>query len=103
MNIDNLINKYVDKEKKEEHSPYLESRIMAGLKALPAKKQCANTVSRNIWQSIAVIASIAIVIMLGINIGNITKTTPGTYYGLVVNDNQLEQFSIYTDIENEDE
>ncbi|MBP6936133.1 hypothetical protein [Bacteroides sp.] len=94
------INKYIKEEKAMSPSPFLGSRILAQIENLEAE-QIRTPGEVKLWQSMAVAVGIAIVATLGITIGNTYKhhSTPD-YSGLIVNDDYIEQFSIYTADEN---
>lgn len=88
----NQLNEYIERQKEIDYSPFLTERILS-------KTQKMQLVHRSptLWQSVAVAASIAIVIMAGIKIGSSYKQADR----LAINDNYIENFSILTSNENE--
>lgn len=80
------IDEYIERQKELKPSPFLETRIKARLENSHIRKP-----SVSLWQSAAVAASVALVVMLGIAIGN--SIQPVSY--LPVNDNQIENLSIF--------
>lgn len=80
------LDEYIDRLNTVEPSPYLPSRIIARIEAGRQRK------AATLWQSVAVAASVAIVVMIGITLGNGMKSE--RY--LTINDNQIENFSIIT-------
>lgn len=94
MKTDNYIDKLINTEKQTEFNPYLITRIMSRIEN-PIQKH----VSR--WQTIAVAASVAFAITLGIGLGNSYNSTSDNISGLVVNDSQIENFPLYNTVSNE--
>lgn len=95
MDINKIINEYIDKEKQAVPSHFLQNRIMTMIKE-------ENTPRRvNLWQSVAVAASIAVAMASGLLIGSSYNTSSKDYSNLVVNDNQIENFVMLTDNANQ--
>ncbi|NCC09575.1 MAG: hypothetical protein EOM31_03565 [Bacteroidia bacterium] len=84
---------YINRQKQTEPSPFLVDKILKRLEE-PQPERTQIT----FWQGAAVAASVVIVVMLGISIGNSFKQ-PTEY--LSINDNQIENFSILITDENE--
>lgn len=80
------LDKYIEELQSTEPSPYLTSHIMARIEGGRDKKMAA------LWQSVAVAASLAVIVMIGITLGSGIKSE--RY--LTINDNQIENFSILT-------
>lgn len=78
------LDEYIRKQRETEPSPYLVSKIMARLERPQQQRRVL------VWQSLAVAASVAVVVMLGITIGSGYKSV--SY--LSINDDQIENFSI---------
>lgn len=95
MDIDKIINEYIDKEKQAAPSPFLQNRIMTKIEEDNTPRHI------NLWQSVAVVASIAVAVASGILIGSSYNTSSQNGVSLVVNDNQIENFIMLTDNANE--
>lgn len=85
------LDEYIERVNSVEPSPCLSSQIMALLEGNRQKKMAA------LWQSLAVAASVAMIVVLGITIGSGIKQD--RY--LSINDNQIENFSILTSDDNQ--
>lgn len=94
------IDKYIEDEKAITPSPFLESRILARIENLE-REQIPMPKRARLWPSVAVAAGIAIIAFTGIKIGSTYKNPSSDYAGLIVNDNYIEQLSIYTADDNE--
>jgi len=94
MKIDDYINEFIDREKKIEVNPYLATRIMAKIETPKYKVP-------GIFRYAAVAASISMVVMLGIVIGNSYTSVPKQYAGLNINDSEMENFTFYNSDSNE--
>jgi len=94
MKAEDYINEYIDREKQTEHNPYLATRIMAKIE-LPKNK------IPRIFRYAAVAASISLVIMMGIVIGNSYTSLPKQYAGININDSEMENFTLYNSDGNE--
>ena len=94
MKTDDYIDEFIDREKKIEHNPYLATRIMAKIE-FPKHKLPA------FIRYTAVAASISLVVMMGIVIGNNYTTVPKQYAGININDSELENFIQYNTDDNE--
>jgi len=88
MKTDDYIKEYVEREKQTEHNPYLATRIMAKLQT-PKRK------IPGVLQTMAVAASIAGVVMMGIGIGNSYTPVSEKYAGININDSEIENFELY--------
>jgi len=88
MKTDHYIDELINTEKQTEFNPYLTTRIMSRIEN-PMQKPV------NRWQTIAVAASIAFAITLGIGLGNSYTSTTDNISGLFVNDSQIENLSLY--------
>jgi len=86
MNTDKYINGYIQREKEIKPNPFLSTRIMSKIEAPLAKRV-------KVWYSVAVAASISIVIFLGVQLGQIT--TPDRNTALNINDSEIENFMYY--------
>lgn len=88
--LDKYLDAYVNDEKKITASPFLYSRITANLNA-------GNTHKRiTLWQSLAVAASIAAVVIFGFFIGNSYNDYSSKMNNILINDNIIEKFTILT-------
>ena len=94
MKTDHYIDKLINIEKQTEFNPYLITRIMSQIE-IPIQKHV------NRWQTVAVAASIAFAITLGIGLRNSYNSTSNSISGLVVNDSQIENFTLYNTVSNE--
>lgn len=100
MNKTNFIEEFITKEKNISPSKNLENKIIDKINNLNTiNKYELNKIS--LWQSIIVAASIVIVVMAGVVIGNNYSPKQSEYTGIIINDSQIEQFTIYTNNENE--
>ena len=79
------IDNYVNREKETEPNPFLSSLIMNRIQAPLTKKMI-------VWHSIAVAASISIVIFLGIRLGGMNNIGSNDYSALNINDSEIENF-----------
>lgn len=84
---------YINRQKQTEPSPFLVDKILTRLEESQSERT-----KMTFWQGAAVAASIVVVVMLGISIGNSYKQ-PTDY--LSINDNQIENLSILIADENE--
>jgi hypothetical protein len=101
MNIEHSIQEYIAGEKHTPPSPQLESRILATIARQGAERPRFRRLAVPLLQSLAVAASIALVILLGIALGNILEPAVPAYdEELALNDSEIEQFSIYMEDEN---
>lgn len=96
MKIDNHIDKYIERERAIKPEPYFETRLRAKIEHMENERQSERKISI-LWQSAVFAASIAIVVMLGIGLGNSYK--PAMETGVMINDNYIENFSIYLEDE----
>lgn len=94
MKIDDYIDAFVEKEKQTEFNPFLTTNIMAHIEKSVRKKTI-------VWQILTVAAGIALVITMGIQIGNQYDTDKNMYAGVNINDSQIENFTLYYSNENE--
>ena len=90
------VDKYIEKQKKIEPSPFLESRIFAKIESVDIgiKNQHKKTV---LWQTMVVAASIVLMAALGITLGNSYRLPNTEQAGVMVNDSYIEQLSLYKD------
>lgn len=88
------IDKYIEELKKVEPSPFLESRILASIENLNTQRESI-VKKMPLWQSVAITICFALIVALGITIGNSYKSTNADYSGLMINDNHIEQLSLY--------
>ena len=88
MKTDHYIDELINKEKQTEHNPFLATRIMSRIEN-PMQKPVKR------WQTIAVAASIVFAIVSGIGLGNSYISSSDQMDGLYVNDNRIENFSLY--------
>ncbi len=94
MEIDKLINEYIDKEKAAKPSPFLQDKIMSKIEAENKPQRIS------LWQWSGVVASIAIVVASGLMIGG-SYSTSNDDTKLTINDSHIENFVILTEYENE--
>jgi type VI protein secretion system component VasF len=83
--MNNHIDNYIHREKKTEPNPFLSSLIMSKIQAPLTKRM-------TVWHSIAVAASISIVIFLGFRLGGMTDISSNDYSALNINDSEIENF-----------
>ncbi|GAB1360371.1 hypothetical protein MASR1M31_21760 [Porphyromonadaceae bacterium] len=96
------IDQYIEEEKTITPSPFMESRIMAAIENRVILSEQTHSPMRMVWQSAAIVVGIAILTGIGIATGNNYRQTIAQSSGvLMVNDNYIEQLSIYTADENE--
>lgn len=86
MNTDKYINDYIQREKEIKSNPFLSTQIMSKIEAPLDKKV-------TVWYSIAVAASISVVIFLGTQIGQLSSSESST--ALNINDSEIENFMYY--------
>lgn len=86
--INDYINNFVNREKQTLPNPFLSTVIMSRIDTPLTKRMTA-------WQSIAVAASISIVIFLGIQLGGLTNTGTNDYTALSINDSEIENLMYY--------
>lgn len=96
MNTDRYIDELIKKEREIKASPFLSTRIMAGI----AEKKEEKRISP-LWQTLAVAASISIVLTLGIGVGSLYTQNQQDYAGLHINDSRIENLNLYNTIGNE--
>lgn len=93
MKLENYIDDFIRKEKQEQVSPFLATRVLAKLDEteaiVPARKKAT------VWQSVAVAASMALMVMLGVEIGNMANVSQNNYASININDAQLENLNLY--------
>lgn len=96
------IDKYIEEEKTMAPSPFMESRIMAAIENRVILSERTHTPLRMVWQSAAIVVGVVILTGIGIATGNsYRQTIAQSSEVLMVNDNYIEQLSIYTADENE--
>ena len=88
--FDKYIDDFINEEKKNIPSPFLQSRIVARLNAEHTPRKVV------LWQPLAVAASIAAVIVSGFYIGNSYNYLPPKNNYMVINDSQIENLVILT-------
>ena len=105
MNTDNHINEYIRKEKELKPTPFLATRIMAQIEELQGSQNIetrrTSTAPEKIvqlrlatrWQSLAIAASFALVIAMGIGAGSLYTGTNQELTALTINDNLIENRS----------
>ena len=86
MNTDNYINDYIQREKATKPTPFLSTRVMSQIDAPVAKRI-------TVWQSVAVAASISVMIFLGTQLGQLSTHDGAT--ALNINDSEIENFIYY--------
>lgn len=96
MNTDRYIDELIRKEKEIKANPFLSTRIMAGI----AEKKEVKHISP-FWQTLAVAASISIVLTLGIGVGSLYTQNQQEYADLHINDSRIENLNLYNTIGNE--
>lgn len=94
MKTDDYINELIEREKKSECNPYLATRIMAKIEA-PKHK------THGVVQYMAVAGSIALVVMLGMVLGNSYTPVSEKHAGININDREMENFTLYNTDDNE--
>ena len=90
--INDHINNFINREKQISPNPFLSTVIMSRI-------ETPLTMRMTVWRSIAVAASISIVIFLGIQLGGLTNSSTNDYTALNINDSEIENF-IYFNNEN---
>ncbi|MEA4936984.1 MAG: hypothetical protein VB102_10120 [Paludibacter sp.] len=88
MKTDEYINDFINRERQTEPNPFLSTLIMSRIETPVAKKL-------TVWQSIAVAASISVVIFLGTQLGRYSVSDKGI--ALNINDSEIENFIYYND------
>ncbi|MDR3653821.1 MAG: hypothetical protein P4L34_12740 [Paludibacter sp.] len=94
METEDYINEYINREKQQEHNPYLATRIMEKIEAPKHKIP-------RFFQYTAVAASISIAVIMGIVIGDSYAPIQKKYTGLNINDSEIENFALYNSDSNE--
>lgn len=87
MNVNELIDKFVEKEKNITASKKLNDRILNQLERKPVH-------SIKLWQSLAVAASISIVIFSGIKLGGLYSHSHDLT-SVNINDSEIENLNFY--------
>ena len=90
MDLDKYMDAFINEEKQISPSPLLQSRIRTSINTENAPQKVS------IWQSIAVAASIAVVIVSGFCIGSSYHCLPPKDHYMVINDCQIENLLILT-------
>jgi anti-sigma-K factor RskA len=85
------IDQYIEEQKQTGHSPYLAARILTKIENLKAEKNKGTSA----WRHLAMTASLAFVIALGIAIGSSYRLSKSHYTALLVNDTYMELLSMY--------
>lgn len=91
MKIEDYINDVIDKEKQVQPNPFLSTRIMARLESETPRE--AKRIPA--WQKLAVAASLGLVVMMGVGIGNTRYSNSNTSSSLNINDSQIEGLNYY--------
>jgi hypothetical protein len=94
MKTDDYIDELIKHEKETACNPYLATRVMAGIET--SKKK-----SSGIFQYVVAVASISLVVLLGIAIGNSYVAGNEKYAGININDSEIENFELYKTMGNE--
>ncbi|MDD5186464.1 MAG: hypothetical protein PHS84_14505 [Paludibacter sp.] len=95
MKTEDYINDFITREKQTEINPYLSSKIMASI-ASPVERK-----KTTLWVNLAVAASIAVVLMIGFQLGGMYVTNQEQYAGMTINDSEIESFTLYNSDDNE--
>lgn len=88
----NKFEKYIEEQKSTLPNEYLEGRIIASIESLGAENLGNKGLS--LWQTVSLAAGFVLMVALGINLGNSVKTSDFNS-SLVINDNYIEQLSLY--------
>ncbi|HHT23774.1 MAG TPA: hypothetical protein GXZ87_10795 [Bacteroidales bacterium] len=93
MKLEDYIDDFIRKEKQQQVNPYLATRVLAKLDEtetiVPIRKKAP------VWQSLAVAASLALIVVMRIEIGSMAKMSQNNYASLNINDAQLENLNLY--------
>jgi hypothetical protein len=94
MNIDDYIDNLIDREKQLLPTPFLATKIRTRVESAATQKVST-------WQVLAVAASLAFVILVGVGIGDMYTSQNDIYANLNINDSQMENFTLFNSQENE--
>jgi F0F1-type ATP synthase assembly protein I len=89
----NFVNDYIEKEKKKMPSPFLAERVMQRISEI--NEQEIEKSKKMWWQGVAVAASFAAVIMMGVALGNSYQVKTPSQTILVVDDRYIEHLYIF--------
>ena len=95
--MENLIDAYIAKKKNTAPSPFLTERILQSLEGVEERKATPLTGSV-LLQSLLVAASVALVIVMGVAIGNRYPTHTPEETLLLINDSSIEQLHFYQNL-----
>ena len=93
MKLDKQIEDFIRKEKEVKVNPYLATRVLAKLEE-KNEPVVFGTIAP-IWKKVAVAASFALVIAMGLGLGSMVKGEK-KYIPININDAHLENLNLYT-------
>lgn len=92
MKLDEYIDDFIRKEKREQVNPFLATRVLTKLSE--AEKQEPAQGKYYVLKTLALAVSFALIVMLGIGFGNIGRQAEN-YAFININDSQIENLSLY--------
>ncbi|HMT73007.1 MAG TPA: hypothetical protein PKA77_03000 [Chitinophagaceae bacterium] len=96
--VDLLVEQFIVEEKSIEHNPFLSTRVMA---VLDNKKQQNVKRLSPVLRAAIVSFGFAAAVFVGFAAGNLYNTEDKKAEVVLVNDDAMEHFAFYKDIENE--
>lgn len=97
-NLDDLINEMVGAEKQAQPSTHIIDEVMAGL--TPRRRHIATT-HHPVLRAVAIAASIAAVVIMGVQLGSSFVRSQSIPTDININDSQIENLHHYLIIGNE--
>jgi poly(3-hydroxybutyrate) depolymerase len=97
--MENFINEYIEREKNMSPAPFLAERIMQNINE--TGKQEERIFKTGLSRNIAVAASFAAVVLMGIAFGNSYQAKASNQDKLVIDDRYMEHLHIFENTKNE--
>ncbi|MDR2908230.1 MAG: hypothetical protein LBU91_09625 [Bacteroidales bacterium] len=96
--INDFVNDYIAQEQQVQPSPFLAGKIMQRIQDTDQHE--VQNRKAIVWQRLAIAASIAVVIGMGIALGNSYQIKTQDNHVLLINDNDMEHLYIYRKAQN---
>lgn len=93
-----LIEDFIQEERKTESNPFLSTRVMA---AIEKRKQEAVKQGSPVLKTLAIGLGLFVAVFAGIAAGNLYQTKSEASDVVLINDNRIENFSFYSQMGNE--
>ncbi|MFZ1369457.1 MAG: hypothetical protein WAR78_03695 [Ferruginibacter sp.] len=97
-NIQQKIDQYIQEERNTAFNPFLSTRILA---AIDKKDKAETYIVLPAWKTAVVAISLALALFTGIATGNLYQSNNKEPDVVLMNDNRMENFGFFNEMENE--